>query len=172
MESPPPLTPPHKGEGDLGQELPGARIEADSGAAPEGSRETRQLPSPLWGGIEGAGSLRPRRHTGRRLRLAASAVLALLQFAPAAFADPPGRQKRPVTVGRICHLIEVHADRHGLPRDFFARLIWKESRFDPDAVSPAGAEGIAQFMPGTAELRGLVDPFDVESAIPASATAC
>ena len=59
--------------------------------------------------------------------------------------------------------------RHGLPRDFFARLIWKESRFDPDAVSPAGAEGIAQFMPGTAAMRGLDDTFDIDQAIPASA---
>ena len=87
----------------------------------------------------------------------------------AALADPPGKVQRPVTIGRICHLIEIHADSHKLPRDFFARLIWKESRFDPDAESPAGAEGIAQFMPGTAKLRGLADPFDVEQAIPASA---
>jgi hypothetical protein len=97
------------------------------------------------------------------------ATLALL-FAQAASADPPGSVERPVTVGRICHLIEVHAGRHGLPGAFLARLIWKESRFDPDAVSPAGAEGIAQFMPGTARLRGLDDPFDVEAAIPASAS--
>jgi soluble lytic murein transglycosylase-like protein len=56
-----------------------------------------------------------------------------------------------------------------LPKEFFARLIWKESRFDPNAVSPVGAEGIAQFMPGTARMRGLADSFDVEQAIPASA---
>lgn len=86
-----------------------------------------------------------------------------------ALADPPGRGPRPVTVGRICHLIETTADANRLPRDFFARLIWKESRFDHQAVSPAGAEGIAQFMPGTAKMRGLADSFDVEQAIPASA---
>ena len=85
-----------------------------------------------------------------------------------ALADPPGRSK-PVTVGRICAIIEREADRHGLPRDFFARLIFKESRFDPGAVSPAGAEGIAQFMPGTASLRGLDDSFDIDKALPASA---
>lgn len=85
-----------------------------------------------------------------------------------ALADPPDRSK-PVTVGRICDLIEREADRHGVPRDFLARLIWKESRFDPNAVSPVGAEGIAQFMPGTAALRGLDDPFDIDKAIPASA---
>lgn len=71
--------------------------------------------------------------------------------------------------GRICALIAENADRHGLPKEFFARLIWKESRFDAGAVSPAGAEGIAQFMPGTAKARGLADPFDIEQAIPASA---
>jgi Transglycosylase SLT domain/SPOR domain len=86
-----------------------------------------------------------------------------------ALADPPGKGDRPVTVGRICHLIETQADAHELPRDFFARLIWKESRFDPTAESPVGAEGIAQFMPGTARLRGLADPFDIEQALPASA---
>jgi hypothetical protein len=76
---------------------------------------------------------------------------------------------RPVTVERVCDLISTHAAANRLPRDFLARLIWKESRFDPNAVSPAGAEGIAQFMPGTAEMRGLADPFDPEAAIPASA---
>jgi hypothetical protein len=85
-----------------------------------------------------------------------------------ALADPPGRSL-PVTVGRICAIIEREADKHGLPRDFFARLIFKESRFDPGAVSPAGAEGIAQFMPGTASLRGLDDSFDIDKALPASA---
>lgn len=85
-----------------------------------------------------------------------------------ALADPPERSK-PVTIGRICGLIDRNASRHGVPRDFLARLIWKESRFDAEAVSPAGAEGIAQFMPGTARLRGLADPFDIEQAIAASA---
>src|SRR5690606_12127604 len=72
-------------------------------------------------------------------------------------------------IGTVCTLIATHADAHSLPRDFLARLIWKESRFDPDAVSPAGAEGIAQFMPGTAAMRGLADPFATDQAIPASA---
>jgi Transglycosylase SLT domain/SPOR domain len=69
----------------------------------------------------------------------------------------------------ICALIEAAAEEHSLPIGFFTRLIWKESRFRPDAVSPKGAEGIAQFMPGTAALRTLSDPFDPIEAIPASA---
>jgi hypothetical protein len=69
----------------------------------------------------------------------------------------------------VCSLIALHADQNRLPRDFFARLLWKESRFNANAVSPKGAEGIAQFMPGTAKMRGLEDSFDPRQAIPASA---
>jgi transglycosylase-like protein with SLT domain/D-alanyl-D-alanine carboxypeptidase-like protein len=48
-----------------------------------------------------------------------------------------------------------------------AAQLMAESGFDPRAVSPAGARGIAQFMPGTAAAYGLRDPFDAESAIDA-----
>lgn len=72
-------------------------------------------------------------------------------------------------VERICQLIAREASSNGLPLAYFARLIWKESRFDALAVSPVGAQGIAQFMPSTAQLRNLDDPFDPEKAIPASA---
>nr|WP_237683952.1 lytic transglycosylase domain-containing protein [Pseudaminobacter soli] len=91
-------------------------------------------------------------------------------IASSALAEPSTpRPDPPITTARICDLIDVHATKNGLPRDFFARLIWKESRFDPNAVSPVGAEGIAQFMPGTAKLRGLANSFDIEQALPASA---
>ena len=105
--------------------------------------------------------------TFRGHALAFAVVLAALGPAgaePSSALGPP-----PVTIGRICDLIETHAERNNLPKAFFARLIWKESRFDANAVSPAGAEGIAQFMPGTAAIRGLDDSFDIEKAIPASA---
>lgn len=106
---------------------------------------------------------------GARRRNKAAALAALLLSAgilpaPASAGDSPASP-----FDRICDLIAANADAHGLPRAFFARLIWKESRFDPNAVSPKGAEGIAQFMPGTARLRGLGDAFDIEQAIPASA---
>ena len=68
-----------------------------------------------------------------------------------------------------CTAIERLATRHKLPPGFFARLIWRESLFDPYAISPAGALGIAQFMPGTAQLRGLADPFNPAEALAASA---
>nr|WP_244439917.1 transglycosylase SLT domain-containing protein [Mesorhizobium metallidurans] len=89
-------------------------------------------------------------------------------MATAAHADPPRPTKQRL-IDRVCNLIEAHANQNGLSKDFFARLIWKESRFDPNAVSPVGAEGIAQFMPGTAKMRGLANSFDIDQAIPASA---
>ena len=95
-------------------------------------------------------------------------LICALILAGQALADPPRTAKQRL-IDKVCNLIEAHAEQNGLPKDFFARLIWKESRFDPNAVSPVGAEGIAQFMPGTAKLRGLADPFDIGQAIPASA---
>ena len=65
----------------------------------------------------------------------------------------------------VCKLIERNASEHGLDPAFLARLLWKESRFEPSAISPAGAIGIAQFMPGTAELYWLDDPFNPAQAI-------
>jgi hypothetical protein len=69
----------------------------------------------------------------------------------------------------ICRLIENSARANRLPVPFMTRVIWLESSFRPGAVSPKGALGIAQFMPGTAQERGLADPFDPEEAIPKAA---
>jgi len=69
----------------------------------------------------------------------------------------------------VCRIIAREALRRALPPDFFARLIWRESLFDPNAVSPKGAQGIAQFMPGTARDRGLANPFVPHEALQASA---
>jgi hypothetical protein len=77
-----------------------------------------------------------------------------------------GPAPKPAT---ICETIDRSAAAHGLPVEFFARLIWRESRLQPNAVSSAGAQGIAQFMPQTAALRNLANAFDPAQAIPASA---
>jgi len=69
----------------------------------------------------------------------------------------------------VCRLIENAAHANGLPVGFMTRIIWRESSFRAAAVSPMGAQGIAQFMPGTAQQRGLADPFDPEEAIPKAA---
>src|SRR6516164_10344445 len=51
----------------------------------------------------------------------------------------------------ICQVVESAAAANGLPFEFFARIIWQESRFRPDTVGPITrtgqrAQGIAQFM--------------------------
>jgi Transglycosylase SLT domain len=72
-------------------------------------------------------------------------------------------------VGETCDTIEAEASANRLPSGFLARLIWTESRFNPKARSPKGAQGIAQFMPDTARERGLDDPFDPGASLAASA---
>jgi soluble lytic murein transglycosylase-like protein len=74
----------------------------------------------------------------------------------------------------ICLIIEAAAREANLPLEFFARVIWQESRFQSDAVGPVTrsgerAQGIAQFMPGTASERGLLDPFNPVQALPKAA---
>lgn len=74
----------------------------------------------------------------------------------------------------ICLILESAAAANGLPLEFFARVIWQESRFQPDAVGPVTrsghrAQGIAQFMPYTADERGLLDPFNPVAALPKAA---
>src|ERR1700704_1409511 len=89
--------------------------------------------------------------------------------------------QKPAETGRetdtreaMCLMIESAAKANDLPLEFFARVIWQESRFQSDAVGPVTrngqrAQGIAQFMPGTANERRLLDPFDPVQALPKSA---
>jgi hypothetical protein len=93
---------------------------------------------------------------------------------PAAPAPVPDTASRADLRESVCLLIESAARAHGLPLEFFARVIWQESRFRADAVGPRTrtgdhAQGIAQFMPKTAAARGLLDPFDPVQALPKSA---
>lgn len=61
------------------------------------------------------------------------------------------------------------AQRYGIDPDLFERQIDQESGFNAGAVSPSGAQGIAQFMPGTAASVGLSNPFDPYAALDAAA---
>ena len=100
--------------------------------------------------------------------------------APATSADPkepPASAEASAPAGTlesICLMVEAAAAANGLPPEFFAGVIWQESNFRPDAVGPVTrsgqrAQGIAQFMPGTASERRLLDPFDPVQALPKSA---
>jgi hypothetical protein len=125
------------------------------------------------------------------LRSVPGVVLLLLAITPASAEEATPRFARPSveelaiqpakpeeresdTRESICLMIESAARESKLPLEFFARVIWQESRFRPDAVGPVTrsgqrAQGIAQFMPGTAGERGLLDPFNPVQALPKSA---
>jgi hypothetical protein len=99
--------------------------------------------------------------------LAAACVVLLAAFAMTADAAP--KDPKP-SVDEICRTLAQAAADNRLPEAFFTQLIWQESRFDPAAVSPAGAQGIAQFMPQTAATRGLTNAFDPLEALQESAS--
>lgn len=69
----------------------------------------------------------------------------------------------------FCSTLAASAEKHDVPVALFANLIWQESRFRPQAVSPVGALGVAQFMPRVAEEVGLKNPFNPLEALPAAA---
>ena len=79
----------------------------------------------------------------------AAAPSGLPAFVPARYRDPIARA----------------AARWDVSAALLAAQLQAESGFDPGAVSPAGAQGIAQFMPATAAAYGLRDPFDPVAAI-------
>ena len=130
-----------------------------------------------------------RRQLTSRLTAACVVVAAALSQPTLARAEPPGgstgaandeaakaattaaepRGQRP-SVDEICRTLAQAASDNELPEEFFTRLIWQESRFDPAAVSPVGARGIAQFMPQTAAMRGLADAFEPLQALRESAS--
>ncbi|QWG25591.1 lytic transglycosylase domain-containing protein [Bradyrhizobium sediminis] len=87
---------------------------------------------------------------------------------------PADNTRESDTSEAMCLMIESAARANDLPLEFFARVIWQESRFQSDALGPVTrngqrAQGIAQFMPGTASERRLLDPFDPVQALPKSA---
>jgi len=128
---------------------------------------------------------------GSRLRLAAACVVLAAALSPLAppraepqggsggaasdeTATPATNEARPggrrPSVDEICRTLAEAASDNELPEEFFTRLIWQESRFDPAAVSPVGAQGIAQFMPQTAAKRGLTNAFEPLHALRESAS--
>ena len=85
---------------------------------------------------------------------------------PAAEAGPPP----PAFVPPRWHDALTRASsKWNVPIELLAAQLHAESNFNPFAVSPAGARGLAQFTPGTADAYGLRDPFDGEASIDAQA---
>ena len=80
----------------------------------------------------------------------------------------PAEPAKPISRAGLCSAMVSVARANGLPTPFFANLIWQESGFNAKVVSPAGAQGIAQFMPETAKEYGLTNPFDPIHALNAA----
>lgn len=74
----------------------------------------------------------------------------------------------PIDALRLSGAAVRAASQNGLPPEFLAAMLLQESAFDPQAISSAGAVGIGQFMPSTADAVGI-DPFDPFQAIDGSA---
>ena len=83
--------------------------------------------------------------------------------------DASAQVARDLSREELCDALASAAQANDLPVGFFVRLIWQESRFIASAVSRAGAQGLAQFMPAVAAEHGLANPFDPRQALPKSA---
>lgn len=116
------------------------------------SRAADTVAPPTGRGSGGAGSAGATGRAGRRGDGGGSRA-SLPAFVPARFREPIARA----------------ASRWNVLASVLAAQLLAESGFNPLAVSPAGASGIAQFMPGTAAAYGLRDPLDPGASINAQA---
>ncbi len=89
---------------------------------------------------------------------------------PAVFSDSGVRSLQPqpappaAAPAEVAQAIRESAERHAVAAPIAEAVAWQESRFDQTAVSPKGAMGVMQLMPGTARKLG-VDPMDLKGNV-------
>ena len=87
----------------------------------------------------------------------------------ASASNETSRDKTQARVGRFRSLIEQAAQRHHLDAALLAAVVHVESGGNPQAVSPAGAQGLTQLIPATAQRFGVNDPFDPAQSLDGAA---
>jgi cell wall-associated NlpC family hydrolase len=107
-------------------------------------------------------------HTGTSVQVqpvsSAGAVVAVRRVSSAGATSGATSMGNVTVPAQYVPTIEQAAAQNGIPSSLLAALVYHESRFEPNARSSAGAEGIAQFMPATAAGMGI-DPYDPTEAI-------
>ena len=98
-----------------------------------------------------------------RIRIATFVFVALAAVAPsfAGVAKPLAAHAFPLPVPQ--HLVSVITEasaKYGVDPNLVAAMAFRESRFDANAVSRRGAQGVMQLMPKTARALGVKDAFD------------
>lgn len=86
--------------------------------------------------------------------------------------DLVSRMKKDPNLSNYVAIAQDEAKKVGIDPNMYANQLWQESRFNPNAVSPAGARGIAQMMPdkvGKFGLQSSADLYDAEKSIRAGA---
>jgi peptidoglycan DL-endopeptidase CwlO len=168
--------------GQLGTQLPrtseaqatvGTPVDSLSDAQPgdlvffAGSDGTATSPGHV-GIYVGNGEMIDAPHTGTSVQVqdvsSAGPVVAIRRVLPGQTTSGGSAMGNVTVPAQYVSTIEQAAARNGIPASLLAALCYHESRFEPTAVSSAGAEGIAQFMPATAAGMGI-DPNDPTEAI-------
>jgi soluble lytic murein transglycosylase-like protein len=85
--------------------------------------------------------------------------------APALLAKTQPLKPQPLKPQDLNAVINTISDQHHLDPDFISSVIHAESGFNPRAVSPKGAQGLMQLMPGTASKLGVSNAFDPRSNV-------
>ena len=131
-----------------------------------GSDGTAQAPGHV-GIYLGNGEMVDAPYTGAKVRIEpvsnAGPVVAIRQVTDTG-SGPQTQIGKIAVPAQYAGIIENAATANGIPASILAALLNQESGFNPNAVSGAGAEGIAQIMPGTAQSHGI-NPFDPVQAI-------
>jgi hypothetical protein len=66
---------------------------------------------------------------------------------------------------RIEEAVEKASKKYGIDKELINTIIYHESRFKPEVTSTAGAMGLMQLMPGTANAMGVENPYDIEDNV-------